>query len=187
MKVYLLLSVRTLQCVSSGFSFYIRLTLDALRLQHLSSSHIFPVSHCLCLLLILSPFHAQTACDCSSGLLCRYSDSSLYLQPVRLVEVFGKFFCCCPFFHQILGSFEVHRPACRRKGGVVGPWICGGENTSVQHSWYLFIQNPDLSCYTEQKQEEYVAAYCCSAVEWLCLPLILKELFFFLFSLNKMH
>lgn len=95
--------MRTLQCVS-GFCFYIRLTLNALRLQHLSSSHIFPALHCLCLLLILSQFHTQTACDRNSRLLSRHRASSLYLQPVRLLEVSGKFFYCFPCFIQILGS-----------------------------------------------------------------------------------
>lgn len=182
------------QCVSS---FYIRHTLGAPRLQHLSSSHRSPVSHWLCLLFILPPFHTQTACNFNNRFLPGHRASFLYLQWYKtgwiLLEVF---FPLLSAFHTVLWKHLGISPKaaqgeslgssaagwCRMSHDVltreeISFWIFGSVEeqmcytvTHPQCGGYVLNHNPDLNPYSKQKHSR---ACCCSAVSWFCLPLIL--------------
>lgn len=91
---FFLLSVRTLQCLSNGFSFYIRLILDGSDCS-ISPAHIYFQSHTVSACFLFC--HHFTPKPLACILVSRHRASCLSLQPVRLVEVFGKFFYCCPF------------------------------------------------------------------------------------------
>lgn len=134
------------QCVSS---FYIRHTLGALRLQHLSSSHRSPVSHWLCLLLILSPFHTQTACNFNGRFLPGHRASFWYKTGWILLEVFPMLAA----FHTVLWKhLGISPKAARREslGSSAAVWCRMSHDmlTREEMSFWIFGSVEEQMFYT---------------------------------------